>query len=89
MKQGRRGMCSPPESIPLLQMMVKLTQAKKIVEVGVFTGVSPSHHAGHDLWHVSQCSALHVELLDKSHAHPSMTVDLLIRPAHLTVRELP
>ncbi|CAL5228799.1 g11996 [Coccomyxa viridis] len=38
MKQGRRGMCSPPDSIPLLQMMVKLTQAKKIVEVGVFTG---------------------------------------------------
>ena len=35
----RSGMCSPPASIPLLQMMVKLTQAKKIVEVGVFTGI--------------------------------------------------
>ncbi len=37
MRQKRSGMCSPPDSIPLLQMMVKLTQAKKIVEVGVFT----------------------------------------------------
>ena len=31
-------MCSPTVSIPLLQMLVKLTQAKKVVEVGVFTG---------------------------------------------------
>ena len=38
--QQRSGMCSPPDSIPLLQMMVKLTQAKKIVEVGVFTGAT-------------------------------------------------
>jgi len=38
MMQKRSGMCSPPDSIPLLQMLVKLTQAEKIVEVGVFTG---------------------------------------------------
>ena len=31
-------MCSPTVSIPLLQMLVKLTQAKTVVEVGVFTG---------------------------------------------------
>ena len=31
-------MCSPTVSIPLLQMLVKLTGAKTIVEVGVFTG---------------------------------------------------
>ncbi|CAK0785680.1 hypothetical protein CVIRNUC_008891 [Coccomyxa viridis] len=31
-------MCSPTVSIPLLQMLVKLTQAKSVVEVGVFTG---------------------------------------------------
>lgn len=35
------GMCSPPASIPLLQMIVKLTGAKKIGEVGFFTGASP------------------------------------------------
>ena len=40
MKQSRSGMCSPPDSIPLLQMMVMLTQAKKVVEVGVFTGAT-------------------------------------------------
>ena len=40
--QKRSGMCSPPDSIPLLQMLVKLTQAEKIVEVGVFTG-APLH----------------------------------------------
>jgi predicted O-methyltransferase YrrM len=38
--QERPGMCSPPASIPLLQMLVKLTQANKIVEVGVFTGAA-------------------------------------------------
>ena len=43
MQQKRSGMCSPPDSIPLLQMMVKLTQAKKIVEVGVFTGDLTQH----------------------------------------------
>ena len=34
-------MCSPTVSIPLLQMLVKLTQAKTVVEVGVFTGRRP------------------------------------------------
>ena len=38
MKHARKGMCSPPDSIPLLQMLVRLTQAKNVVEVGVFTG---------------------------------------------------
>ena len=38
--QERPGMCSPPASIPLLQMLVKLTQADKVVEVGVFTGAA-------------------------------------------------
>ncbi len=38
MKHARAGMCSPPDSIPLLQLMVQLLNAKKIVEVGVFTG---------------------------------------------------
>ncbi|EIE20243.1 O-methyltransferase [Coccomyxa subellipsoidea C-169] len=32
------GMCSPPDSIPLLQLLVQLLHAKKIAEVGVFTG---------------------------------------------------
>lgn len=34
------GMCSPPDSIPLLQLLVQLLHAKKIAEVGVFTGES-------------------------------------------------
>lgn len=38
--QERPGMCSPPASIPLLQMLVKLTQASKVVEIGVFTGAA-------------------------------------------------
>ncbi len=38
MKHRRAGMCSPPDSIPLLQLLVQLVNAKKIVEVGVFTG---------------------------------------------------
>ncbi|CAL8470927.1 g10469 [Coccomyxa elongata] len=38
MKHRRAGMCSPPDSIPLLQLLVHLVNAKKIVEVGVFTG---------------------------------------------------
>lgn len=33
-------MCSPADSASFLQMMVKLTGAKKVVEVGVFTGFS-------------------------------------------------
>ena len=35
-------MCSPTVSIPVLQMLVRLTQAKTVVEVGVFTG--DRHH---------------------------------------------
>ena len=38
MEHERKGMCSPPDSIPLLQMLVRLTNARKVVEVGVFTG---------------------------------------------------
>ena len=29
---------SPPDSIPVLQMLVRLTNARRVVEVGVFTG---------------------------------------------------
>jgi caffeoyl-CoA O-methyltransferase len=32
------GMCSPVDSASFLQMMVRLTNAKKVVEIGVFTG---------------------------------------------------
>ena len=42
MKHRQAGMCSQPASIPLLQMLVKLTAAKRIVEVGVFTGAPSS-----------------------------------------------
>lgn len=38
MEHSKKGMCSPPDSIPLLQMLVRLTNAQKVVEVGVFTG---------------------------------------------------
>ena len=39
--EHRRGMMvSPPDSIPILQLLLKLTKAKKVVEVGVFTGSS-------------------------------------------------
>jgi predicted O-methyltransferase YrrM len=38
MQHPRLGMCSPPDSIPILQMLARLTDAKLIVEVGVFTG---------------------------------------------------
>ena len=31
-------MCSPPDSIPILQMLVRITNARRVVEVGVFTG---------------------------------------------------
>ena len=31
-------MVSPPDSIPILQMLVRLTNARRVVEVGVFTG---------------------------------------------------
>lgn len=34
------GMLSPPDSIAILQMLVRLTHAKRVVEVGVFTGAS-------------------------------------------------
>lgn len=37
-KHSWGGMCSPPDSIPMLQLLVQLLQAKRIVEVGVFTG---------------------------------------------------
>ena len=40
-------MCSPTVSIPLLQMLVKLTQAKTVVEVGVFTGRRQPPHPTH------------------------------------------
>ncbi len=36
----RAGMCSPPDSIPVLQQFMRLTEAKKAIEVGVFTGAS-------------------------------------------------
>ena len=38
LKHRRGGMCSPPDSIPILQMLVRLTNAQRVVEVGVFTG---------------------------------------------------
>ena len=38
MQHPRVGMCSPPDSIPILQILAKLTEARLIVEVGVFTG---------------------------------------------------
>lgn len=38
MQHARSMMCSPPASVPLLQMVVRLTNAKKVAEVGVFTG---------------------------------------------------
>ena len=38
MQHPRLGMCSPPDSIPILQMLARLTEARLIVEVGVFTG---------------------------------------------------
>ena len=32
-------MVSPPDSIAILQLMTKMTQAKVAIEVGVFTGL--------------------------------------------------
>lgn len=32
------GMCSPPDSVPLLQFLVRAVNAKRIVECGVFSG---------------------------------------------------
>eukprot|EP00898_Chlorokybus_atmophyticus_P007359 jgi/Chlat1/7624/Chrsp64S07101 len=32
------GMCSPPDNVAFLQMIVRMVGAKNIVEVGVFTG---------------------------------------------------
>ena len=40
LKHKRGLMVSPPDSIPILQLLLKLTNAKKVVEVGVFTGSS-------------------------------------------------
>jgi caffeoyl-CoA O-methyltransferase len=34
----KAGMCSPLSSVPILQMLCHLTQAKKAMDVGVFTG---------------------------------------------------
>jgi hypothetical protein len=39
LKHPRAGMASPQDSIAILQMMVHLTQARKVIEIGVFTGV--------------------------------------------------
>lgn len=38
LQHPRKGMLSPPDSIAILQMLAKLTSAKNIIEVGVFTG---------------------------------------------------
>ena len=38
MQHPRLGMCSPPDSIPILQMLARLTDARLVIEVGVFTG---------------------------------------------------
>ncbi len=38
LKHPRAGMVSPPDSIAILQMLAKLVDAKKILEIGVFTG---------------------------------------------------
>lgn len=35
----RGGMTSPPDSIAILQLLVKLSNAKTVIEVGVFTGM--------------------------------------------------
>jgi len=43
LKHRRGGMCSPPDSIPILQMLVRLTNARRVVEVGVFTGCVRTH----------------------------------------------
>jgi O-methyltransferase len=47
MQHPRVGMCSPPDSVPILQMLAKLTEAKLIVEVGKLH----LHHAGPVLIH--------------------------------------
>ncbi len=31
-------MCSPPDSVAVLQQLLRLVGAKKVIEVGVFTG---------------------------------------------------
>eukprot|EP00884_Botryococcus_braunii_P005532 jgi/Botrbrau1/14980/Bobra.0018s0080.1 len=38
LQHPRAGMASPPDSVAILQMMVYLTRAKKVIEVGVFAG---------------------------------------------------
>lgn len=43
MEHTRAEMCSPPDSVPFLQLMMKLVNAKKVVEVGVFTGTHASY----------------------------------------------
>lgn len=38
LKHSRGLMLSPPDSIAILQLLIKLTKARVAVEVGVFTG---------------------------------------------------
>jgi predicted O-methyltransferase YrrM len=40
MEHPRSGMCSPPDSVPLLQLLMRSIGAKKVAEVGVFTGAA-------------------------------------------------
>jgi len=38
LQHPRAGMCSPPDSVAVLQQLLRLVGAKKVIEVGVFTG---------------------------------------------------
>ena len=49
LKHPQSIMCSPPESVPVLQILLQLMKARTVVEVGVFTGAVLDLH----------CSALH------------------------------
>ena len=40
LKHSRGGMTSPPDSIAILQTLLKLTAANTAIEVGVYTGKS-------------------------------------------------